>query len=184
MRGIPDASPLALAFLAAVATATATAPLPAEADAGPAAPRAVSAATGRDLFLGARPFQNGGAPCGACHAVGGEGLAFAGSLGPELSTGLASMDDASLDGLLETLPFPTMAPIYEGHPLTPAERADLAAFLRATAGAGAPREGNAFVPWGVAAGALLFLALGLGGRGRGSARARLLARPPSQGGSR
>ena len=91
---------------------------------------------GRDLFTGARPFRNGGAPCGACHGLGGEGLAFTASLGPELSSGLATMDPASLDGLLEALPFPSMTPVYEGRPLTPAERADLVAYLIPAAGKG------------------------------------------------
>jgi mono/diheme cytochrome c family protein len=50
-----------------------------------------SLAAGRDLFIGSRPFQNGGAPCGACHGLGGEGLAFTASLGPELSAGLSGM---------------------------------------------------------------------------------------------
>ena len=84
-----------------------------------------SAQAGRNLFTGARPFQNGGAPCGACHGLGGEGVAFTASLGPELSSGLATMDPAALDGLLEALPFPSMMPVYEGRALTPAERADL-----------------------------------------------------------
>jgi hypothetical protein len=78
-----------------------------------------SAETGRALFIGARSFQAGGAPCGACHALGGEGVAFTASLGPELSTSLATMDPDALAGLLEALPFPTMAPIYDGRALTP-----------------------------------------------------------------
>src|SRR5512136_74936 len=99
-------------------------PLPALA----AEPPAGSREAGRALFIGVRAFSAGGAPCGACHALGGEGLAFTASLGPELSTGLTGMDPVALDGLLETLPFPSMTPVYDGHALTPGERADLAAF--------------------------------------------------------
>jgi mono/diheme cytochrome c family protein len=58
-----------------------------------------SAEAGRALFIGTRPFQAGGAPCGACHALGGEGVSFTASLGPELSTSLATMDPDALAGL-------------------------------------------------------------------------------------
>ena len=102
------------------------------------APPSPRCRAGRDLFIGSRPFQNGGAPCGACHALGGEGVAFTASLGPELSTSLAAMDPEALDGLLEALPFPTMAPVYDGRALTPAERADLVAFLIPAAKQGPP----------------------------------------------
>src|SRR5512146_3122471 len=99
-----------------------------------ALPAAASAATadpqvGSALFTGARPFQNGGAPCGACHATGGMGAGSAASLGPDLSRSFEGMAPDAIDGLLQDLPFPTMTPIYTGHALTPAERADLAAFL-------------------------------------------------------
>lgn len=153
---------------------------------GLARAEAPSAEAGRALFTGGRPFEKGGAPCGACHALGGEGLAFTASLGPELSSGLATMEPDALDGLLETLPFPSMAPIYDGRPLTPSERADLAAFLIPAARQGPPRDAWHFEAWGVAA-ALLFLAgLVLAWRGRKPpSRARLLARAARlQGGSR
>jgi hypothetical protein len=145
-----------------------------------------SSATGRDLFTGARPFQNGGAPCGACHGLGGEGLAFTASLGPELSSGLATMDPAALDGLLEALPFPSMTPVYEGRPLTPGERSDLVAYLIPTAGKGPPRDAWHFEACGAFMAALLFLALALAWRRRKTpSRARLLARAAHfQGGSR
>ncbi|MGA8890256.1 MAG: hypothetical protein WB493_01720, partial [Anaeromyxobacteraceae bacterium] len=107
---------------------------------GSAGAEGPSAEAGRDLFTGARAFQAGGAPCGACHALGGEGLAFTASLGPELSSGLATMEPEALDGLLEALPFPTMVPIYDGHALTAAERADLVAFLIPAARQGPPRD--------------------------------------------
>lgn len=141
---------------------------------------------GRDLFTGARPFQNGGAPCGACHGLGGEGVAFTASLGPELSSGLATMDPASLDGLLEALPFPSMTPVYEGRALTAAERADLVAYLIPAAGKGPPREAWHFEAFGAVVASLLFLGLALAWRRRKPpSRARLLARAAHlQGGSR
>lgn len=143
-------------------------------------------AAGRGLFIGSLPFRNGGAPCGACHAIGGQGLAFGASLGPDLSASLAGMDPESLDGLLDGLPFPTMVPVYEGRPLTPAERADLAAFLLPAAQRGPAAGGWRFEALGLAGAAVLFAGLVLASRRRkGPSRARLLARAPHlQGGSR
>ncbi|HQR29340.1 MAG TPA: hypothetical protein PLL32_02950 [Anaeromyxobacteraceae bacterium] len=154
--------------------------------AGVAGAAGPSVEAGRALFTGARPFQAGGAPCIACHAPGGPGMAFTASFGPELSTGLASMDAASLDGLLEALPFPTMTPVYEGRPLTPAERADLAAFLLQAAADGPPRDTGRFPVAGVVLAVVLFLGLALAWRRRKApSRARLLARAARfQGGSR
>jgi mono/diheme cytochrome c family protein len=153
---------------------------------GGAPPAAGDASAGRDLFSGSRPFRNGGAPCGACHALGGEGLAFTASLGPELSASLAPMDAESLDGLLESLPFPTMTPIYDTRVLTPAERRDLVAYLLSAAKQGPPRETWRFELLGVLGAGVLFLGLALAGRRRKPpSRARLLARAhPTNGGSR
>jgi hypothetical protein len=133
--------------------------------------------TGRALFIGARPFQGGGAPCGVCHALGGQGLAFQAALGPELSSALSTMDAESLDGLLDALPFPTMVPVYEGHALTPEERAHLTAFLVPAARQGPPRHGWRFEALGLLGAAGLFLLLAMAARGRKPpSRARLLAR--------
>jgi mono/diheme cytochrome c family protein len=144
------------------------------------------AVAGRALFTGARPFSAGGAPCGACHGLGGEGVAFTASLGPELSASLASMDPEALDGLLETLPFPTMTPIYDGHALTAAERADLVAFLVPAAQQGPPRDGWRFEACGALVAMLLFAGLALAWRRRKApSRDRLLSRAHAvSGGSR
>jgi hypothetical protein len=134
-------------------------------------------ATGRALFIGARPFQNGGAPCGACHALGNQGLAFQATLGPELSAALAGMDPVALDGLLDALPFPTMVPVYEGHLLTTAERAHLVAFLVPATQQGPPRDGWHVEALGLLGAAGLFLLVAIAARGRKPpSRARLLAR--------
>ncbi len=136
-----------------------------------------SARVGEALFTGARPLQNGGAPCGACHSPGGSALALQATLGPELSTGLATMDPAALDGLLETLPFPTMVPVYEGKPLTPEERGALVAYLIPAAAQGVPRDGWRFGASAAGLAVLFFLALGLAWRRRKApSRARLLSR--------
>lgn len=172
---------------AAAGDAAAAAAPPAAAGAAAAPPaRAASAEAGRALFIGARRFAAGGAPCGACHALAGEGLAFTASLGPALAGAIGGMDADALDGLLQTLPFPTMAPIYDGHALTAAERADLAAYLVAAASRGAPQGRWRFEAWGLGGAALLFLGLVLASRRRKPpTRARLLARAAAQaGGSR
>jgi hypothetical protein len=68
-----------------------------------------------------------------------------------------------------------MEPLYAGKPLTPAERADVAAFL-AGAGGRAPADGGGRLALHAGLGfAALALALTLTGRGRGrSTRARLV----------
>ena len=146
-----------------------------------------SAEAGRALFIGTRAFQAGGAPCGACHALGGEGVAFTASLGPELSTSLATMDPDALAGLLEALPFPTMAPVYDGRALTASERADLTAFLIPAAKQGPPARTWHFEAWGSLVALVLFVALALNSRRRKPrSRARLISRayPSHHGGSR
>jgi mono/diheme cytochrome c family protein len=142
-----------------------------------AAPVAGSAEAGRELFSGARPFRNGGAPCSACHALGGQGLALTASFGPELSAGLTGLEPEAIDGLLESLPFPSMAPVYEGRALTPEERADLVAFLLPAVKQGPPAAGWSFEALGLLGAALGFLALAVAwGRRKAPSRARLLAR--------
>lgn len=134
-------------------------------------------AAGRALYTGERPMQAGGAPCGACHALGAEGLALSASLGPELSAALSGMDEASLDGLLEALPFPTMVPAYQGHALTPEERAHLTAYLLPAAQRGPPSGSWHFEALGLLLALGLFLLLALASRRRKPpSRARLLAR--------
>jgi len=145
-----------------------------------------SAAVGRELFVGSRPFRNGGAPCGACHGLGAEGVAFTASLGPELATDLAAMEPEALAGLLETLPFPTMTPLYDGRALTPEERADLAAFLVPAAKKGPPTATWRFEACGALVAAVLFLGLALASRRRKApSRVRLLeSAHPSHRGAR
>lgn len=139
------------------------------------APQPGSPDVGRALFTGERAFQNRGAPCGACHALGGEGLAFTASLGPELSAGLSGMDAEMLDGILESLPFPSMAPLYDKRALTPAERADLAAYLMPAVLKGPPKPDRRFELFGALGAALLVGGTFLAARGRKtSSRARLI----------
>jgi mono/diheme cytochrome c family protein len=93
-----------------------------------------SAAAGERLFSGAVRFANGGPPCLSCHDVAGLTFPHGGVLGPDLTGSWAKYGPLALAPVLNTLYFPTMVPIFTTRPLTPAERGDLAAFLRAEAG--------------------------------------------------
>lgn len=134
---------------------------------------------GKALFTGAAPMRNGGAPCGACHAIGGQGPLLAASLGPELSRSFDGMPSEAIDGLLQDLPFPTMAPVYAGHALTAQERAHLAAFLSNASGAPAP-TGNAVAGTSAAILAAFLALLAVRARRRKvPTRPTLIARPPA-----
>jgi hypothetical protein len=79
-----------------------------------------------------------------------------------------------------------MVPVYEGHALTPAERADLAAFLIPAATRGPPTGAWHFELGGALVASALFLGLAVAWRRRKPpSRARLLARAAHHpGGSR
>lgn len=85
---------------------------------------------GERLFRGATSLDAGGPSCLSCHAVAGAGAFGGGRLGPDLTGAFAKYGGAQgFTAALESLPWPTMAPIYSRNMLTAAERADLAAFL-------------------------------------------------------
>lgn len=87
---------------------------------------------GKDLFTGADRFAEGGPACLSCHSVAGVGPLGGGQLGPDLTDALELYGGAQgLTAVLESLPFPTMAPVYSRKRLTAEERADLVAFLAA-----------------------------------------------------
>lgn len=100
----------------------------------PAAPAAVGdPGQGEALFAGTVDLENGGTPCLGCHSAGKTGLLGGGTLGPDL-TQVAARYGTGLPAALASIPWPTMAPIYTRHPLTPQEQADLLAFLQALSG--------------------------------------------------
>lgn len=89
-----------------------------------------SALRGKQLFTGRISFKNGGPPCSACHDVTGLPFPSGGTLGPDLSQTYSKLGPEGLDTALHTLFFPAMAPLYDPHPLTVSEQADLGAFLK------------------------------------------------------
>jgi len=118
-----------LAYLGFAATPS-PAPQPAPTP-PPTTPAPVGSATrGHELFTGAARFDAGGPSCLSCHAVAGVGALGGGRLGPDLTGAYAKFGGAKgLASSLQTVAFPTMAPIFSRRPLTAAERADLVAFL-------------------------------------------------------
>lgn len=72
-----------------------------------------------------------------CHSVGENGLLGGGALGPDLTNVTTHRSAAelttTLGGAATTLS-PVMQPIYAEDPLTPAEQADLIAFMAASVG--------------------------------------------------
>ncbi|GEM81960.1 c-type cytochrome [Meiothermus hypogaeus] len=92
------------------------------------------AARGKALFLGQARFQNGGAPCMACHTAGNFGPMGGGSLGRDLTDLHTRLGAAGIQGVLTSIAFPVMRESYKGHPLTPEEIAALTAFFAQTAG--------------------------------------------------
>ncbi len=106
---------------------------------------------GEKLFTGNTPLANGGTGCLACHAIAGTGALGGGALGPDLTHAFTKYGGvAGMGSALASLPFPTMQGIFTTRPLTPAEQADLLAFLQQ-----ADQSGQASSP----AGGWLFLLL-------------------------
>ncbi len=135
----------------------------------PAAAKAADPARGEALYVGAIPFEAGGAPCLACHGVGGAGLgkAAGANYGPDLT---AMWDDFGEDGVVDILSsldiFPSMEALYVDRPLSAAEKADLAAFLEKVSGSESPKiAASILAEIGVGIG-VVFLVLAIFGRNR------------------
>ncbi len=94
-----------------------------------APPSGADAERGRKYFIGELVFQNGGPPCMACHAVSGMKYFGGGSLGPDLTQAYPSLG-GGITSVLINVPFPTMKPIFDAHPLTTQEAQDLTAFFQ------------------------------------------------------
>jgi mono/diheme cytochrome c family protein len=122
----------------------------------PPAPAAGDSALGKNLFTGSDRLENGGPPCLSCHSVAGIGALGGGALGPDLTAAYAKYGGAQgLAGILGTIAFPTMQPIYGDQPLTEAEVSNLVAFLAQAPAAERP-VGSVGILIGIAVGAILF----------------------------
>jgi mono/diheme cytochrome c family protein len=85
---------------------------------------------GQKLFAGTIPFHNGGPACMSCHTVDVVGALRGGTLGPNLTHVIDRYTEVGLQGVLPTLPYPTMQGIYQNKLLTEAEQAHLLAFFK------------------------------------------------------
>lgn len=87
---------------------------------------------GESFFVGSTSFENGGAPCLACHNLSGFGMASGANYGPDLSSLYENYGREGVEGVLLTLSFPSMEAIYADRPLTDTEVADMLAFMEQT----------------------------------------------------
>lgn len=134
---------------------------------------------GRELYVGEIAFENGGAPCLACHGFDKIGPAGAASYGGDLTDLWQNYGEEGVRSILADLPFPSMEPIYGERPLTEAERADLAAFFEASTGTRAPGSVAGFTVKAIGGAAVLFaVALFAGWRRIKSVRRSLVEKSP------
>lgn len=91
-------------------------------------------AEAKALFLGRKPFQEGGASCVSCHAVKGVGNVLGGGqLGPDLTLVFKRLNARKgLEAWLSNPASATMKPIFSKHPLKPDEISALTAFFEQT----------------------------------------------------
>ena len=102
----------------------------------PAGPTVGDPDRGRELFLGSKGLDEGGAACAACHSAGAEGNLGGNGLGPDLTTAFDRLGgEAGLTGWLANPPSATMMPIFAEDPMTEEETADLVAYLATTSDA-------------------------------------------------
>ena len=87
---------------------------------------------GKDLVMGVKPFENGGPPCIGCHRVMGIGASGGGPWGPDLTIAHQKFKEYGLETILETIPFPTMGPLFHPRRITDEERGHIVAFLKST----------------------------------------------------
>jgi mono/diheme cytochrome c family protein len=104
---------------------------PSQAEAKGPSPGA-DAERGAKYFSGQLAFKNNGPACMACHSAPGIKFWGGGTLGPDL-TGVYAQMGEGIVSVLVTVPFPTMQPIFDNHPLSENEARDLAAFFKGAA---------------------------------------------------
>jgi len=130
---------------------------------GPQAALVGNAQAGRELFTGRVNLIGGGPACMGCHDSAALGAPGGGLLGPDLTQAAVRYGgEMGLRGVLGTIAFPSMVPIYLNRPLAAQEQADLAAFLTQTSAQAAPsKAGRYFIVYLLAFGVRDVLLLGL-----------------------
>ena len=89
-----------------------------------------NSASGRDLFIGKKSFENGGISCISCHTLNDEAAYYAGSLAKDLTKSYTTMQRAGIESVLQFLSFPAMSDSYKNNPFTDTEIADLSAYMQ------------------------------------------------------
>lgn len=118
---------------------------------------------GRKLFMGYVHLENEGPPCMGCHNIGANGILGGGALGPDLTNVSKERSYPELASILSNFGFtssPVMEPIYNKHPLTNKEQADLIAFMQASVGE--PAEDKEMIVLGISILATLGAAIVIG----------------------
>ena len=147
----PEQIDAVIAYLANPAAAAGPAPTAIPAGAG-------NPAVGRMLFEGSLRMQNGGTPCMSCHTVNGVSAIGGGTLGPDLTNVVTRLGEPGVSAALANIQFPTMVNVFINKPLTPAEQADIVAFLvQANQMTAAPASQNTLVFLGIGAAGMLIL---------------------------
>ena len=161
----PQMAESLLRFIAAKSGETSEAAKASPAQEEPFAEKQV--AEGKALFLGRKLFQEGGASCVACHAVKSAGGALGGGqLGPDLTLVYKRLNGRKgLEAWLSSPPSATMKPIFNQHPLKPAEIDALTAFFEQTSKESGTEAADAyrlrFILLGLVGAALGLVVLGL-----------------------
>ncbi len=84
---------------------------------------------GRDLFLGKRPFQNGGTSCNSCHTTKETKGWGGGKLGPPLTDVFKNFSKANLASAIVNSQWKVMKDVYKDHKITQQESVHLVAYL-------------------------------------------------------
>jgi mono/diheme cytochrome c family protein len=88
---------------------------------------------GENLFVGTTMLENGGPACISCHSFSTLGEWGGGTLGPDLTSVADRLGEAGLTAALQTLPFPSMKPVFDDKPLTEEEVAHIGALFAGSA---------------------------------------------------
>lgn len=98
-------------------------------EAATAAP--ASEIVGKELFVGAKSFTNGGPSCIACHSAEGSG----GTMGPDLTDVFTKFGENALVSACEQTNFKVMKAVYKDHPVTRQEALHLTRYFGSIKGA-------------------------------------------------